>query len=281
MEGLEISEVMLSEVLEYTTSARFDSEFFKKSHLRDDKKILSKHSKKLSEVTEKIDVGFVGSMTSHYREDGVVLLQTKNVGSFFVLSDDTVKITPSFHAELKKSQIAFEDILIARSGSFGKAAIYLEEPSINSSDIIIIRANREEINPYFLTAFLNSALGINQMIRFASGGLQGHVNLTILEELRVPVLGGEFQETIGITLQSAFESLQKSKQLYAKAEALLLKSLGLENFSPSNKNTNIKSFKDSFATTGRLDAEYYQPKYEEIIAHIKAQPNLMPNCPSW
>jgi len=34
---------------------------------------------------------------------------------------------------------------------------------------------------------------------------------------------------------------------------------------------NIKSFKDSFAATGRLDAEYYQPKYEQVMAHIAAQ----------
>jgi very-short-patch-repair endonuclease len=34
-------------------------------------------------------------------------------------------------------------------------------------------------------------------------------------------------------------------------------------------NYNIKSFKESFSTTGRLDAEYYQPKYEEYIQLIK------------
>jgi restriction endonuclease S subunit len=31
------------------------------------------------------------------------------------------------------------------------------------------------------------------------------------------------------------------------------------------KNKNIKSFKESFGTTGRLDAEYYQQKYEFVI----------------
>lgn len=31
---------------------------------------------------------------------------------------------------------------------------------------------------------------------------------------------------------------------------------------------NIKSFKDSFVATGRLDAEYYQPKYEAYQAHV-------------
>jgi restriction endonuclease S subunit len=35
------------------------------------------------------------------------------------------------------------------------------------------------------------------------------------------------------------------------------------------KNKNIKSFKESFGTTGRLDAEYYQQKYEFVIEHLQ------------
>lgn len=39
------------------------------------------------------------------------------------------------------------------------------------------------------------------------------------------------------------------------------------------ENLNVKSFKDSFGTTGRLDAEYYQKKYEVVIAKIKSYKN--------
>lgn len=37
----------------------------------------------------------------------------------------------------------------------------------------------------------------------------------------------------------------------------------------SGENKNIKSFKESFGTTGRLDAEYYQQKYEFMIDLIQ------------
>lgn len=36
-----------------------------------------------------------------------------------------------------------------------------------------------------------------------------------------------------------------------------------------NINTNTKSFKESFLATGRLDAEYYQPKYDSYLELIK------------
>lgn len=41
----------------------------------------------------------------------------------------------------------------------------------------------------------------------------------------------------------------------------------------ANKNVNVKSFKDSFGVTGRLDAEYYQKKYEVVIEKIKSYKN--------
>ncbi|QSS96337.1 restriction endonuclease subunit S [Psychroflexus sp. ALD_RP9] len=269
MEGLEISEVLYSEMLGHSISTRIDAEFFKKEYLIEDDIIENYGSKKLVSITDKIDVGFVGSMTSHYRESGIVLIQTKNISSFLLDLNSTIKITEDFHKSLQKSQINYQDILIARSGSFGKASIYLETETINSSDIIIIKANETFINPYFLTAFLNSIYGVNQMIRFASGGLQGHVNLTILEELKVPTLSEIFQESIGLLISTSYDCQKKSKRKYKQAESLLLNEIGLQNFTPSSEGINVKTLSNSFWETGRLDAEYYQPKYEEYENLIK------------
>lgn len=250
-----------------------DAEYFKKEYLHEDKLLSKKVCKSLVNVTKKIDVGFVGSMTSFYRESGITLLQTKNINSFFLAdsNSETIKITERFHNELKKSQINYKDILIARSGSFGKASIYLEKNIINSSDIIIIAANEDVINPFYLTAFLNSQLGVNQMIRFASGGLQGHVNLTIIEELEVPILEKGFQKRIEDLVQLSYSFKTQSFQKYQEVENLLLETIGLNNFQPCTDPVNVKSFKDSFMVTGRLDAEYYQKKYEEVVNHITTQ----------
>ncbi len=264
MEGLEFSEVMLSAVNQITISYRLDAEFFQKEYLRGDRTLGSFKTKNLLAVTSRIDVGFVGSMTQHYRDEGVPLIQTKNIAEFFVSDSEIVKITSDFHTTLQKSKVSFEDILIARSGSFGKAAIFMKTEEMNSSDIIIIKAKNDVVNPYYLTAFLNSKLGVNQMIRFASGGLQGHVNLTILEELKVPLLGEVFQQKIEGLVKSSATKIDAANLAYRQAETLLLDTLGMADFSPDTETVNIKSFKDSFAATGRLDAEYYQPKYDYL-----------------
>ena len=46
--------------------------------------------------------------------------------------------------------------------------------------------------------------------------------------------------------------------------------LGLENFKPSTKNIAVKNFSQSFSLSGRLDAEFYQPKYDDIEEKISA-----------
>ncbi|MDR2193238.1 MAG: restriction endonuclease subunit S, partial [Treponema sp.] len=43
---------------------------------------------------------------------------------------------------------------------------------------------------------------------------------------------------------------------------------GLQDFQPSRENKAVKTLKESFLATGRLDAEYYQPKYEDYARLI-------------
>ena len=83
--------------------------------------------------------------------------------------------------------------------------------------------------------------------------------------------------------------MQQFQSLYCKAEDLLLEALGLRGTiptcrtnaslsdgsllssetTPTTTNHSIKNFSESFLATGRLDAEYYQPKYEEMENLIK------------
>ena len=272
MKGLEVSEVRFSEVLKADDSFRTDAEFFSKKDLILIEQLQRLNFRKLKDVVNKIDVGFVGTMKNHYTEsqNDPILLQTKNINEFTVGLDDVLHIDSDFHHELNKSQIHKGNVLIARSGSFGKASIWLEDYVVNSSDIIIVECSKE-INPYYVVAFLNSEFGKTQLFRFASGGLQGHVNLTILENLIIPLLSSDFQSQIASFVKSAHTKLVESKSLYAQAEDTLLCELGLKDWQPKTESVSIKTFSD-FASSGRLDAEFYQQKYDELEGKIKSVP---------
>jgi hypothetical protein len=57
--------------------------------------------------------------------------------------------------------------------------------------------------------------------------------------------------------------------LRAEAESLLLDELGLTDWQPSDENVAVKSFAESFGSTSRVDAEYYQPKYDQASAKLR------------
>ena len=264
-----MSEVNLSAVEIADLSVRIDSEFFKKDDLRRLRDLERMLHASLKPLTRKIDVGYVGAMTAEYTADNTEpkLLQTRNIDEFIPNDNDLIHINRSFHDELKKSRIHTNDILIARSGSFGNAAIWLDKETVNSSDIIIIEADAEQIEPCYLVAFLNSKYGRFQLERYASGAVQEHVNLTILENLKIALLSDGVQNRISAAVHDAYNMLMQSRKAYCDAGCALLKELGFANWRPEDGGVSTKPFSEVSAT-GRIDAEYFQPKFDELMKRL-------------
>ncbi len=247
---------------------RLDAEFFRPEFISNDK-ILSKIlGVSLSHIAKRIDVGHVGPMVKHYREDGILLLQTQNVKEFFLDLNHMIKITPAFHAHLSKSKVGKGDILIARSGSFGSACVYLEDDTVNSADIIIVEIDKSKgIDPLFLVAFMNSSLGSTQLIRFASGGVQGHVNLTILERFKIPILKISSQREIASLVNRSYLQLKSSGENFLFAQKLLVSDLGLESFKSERPVGYTTSFSE-LEMSLRSDAQHYQPRFSRLVTHL-------------
>ena len=91
----------------------------------------------------------------------------------------------------------------------------------------------------------------------------------MIRNFLIPEFSETFQNEIEILLLNSEETTSKSQNLYVEAENLLLSEIGLSDFEPSQEAVNIKSFSESFGTSGRLDAEYYQVKYDELEENIK------------
>lgn len=261
--------IINSDELEGTT--RIEAEYYQPRFLEFKDK-LSKNStanKTLLQLCEKIDVGFVGPMAHAYTTKGVPLLQTQNVKEFVLDITDLTYIQEWFHHLLEKSQLVSGDILIARSGSIGSAALVAESnfQPLNSSDIIIIRP-KSIINRYYLCAYLNSKYGQSQIERFSSGGLQGHINIGSLEMLSVPLFKWDFQTLIANTVIAGMNSFEKANRLYSQAESMLLEELGIKDIDLSHDPCYEVDSADSISVN-RIDAEYFQPRYDRVIEAIK------------
>ena len=255
------SEVNFSDIS--NSYGRLDSEYYRPEYLESEQVLSNFEIYKLKEIAKKIDVGFVGTMKRYYCENGVPLIQTQNIKEYFLNMNDFIQITPEFHAKLLKSQIHKGDLLIARSGSYGKTSIYLENEIVNSSDIIIIKIDENIINPFYVLAFLNSKNGSAQLIRFSSGGLQGHVNLTILEDFKVPKINIEFQNNIASIVLKSYELIKLSQSLYTQAQEMLERELGLDKL-VFDRLLSYEARLSEVVGNNRADADYYQVKYRQL-----------------
>jgi restriction endonuclease S subunit len=269
---LDCSVVHFNQITSNGTNRRIDSEFFSKRFIENEN-ILEKSlyaKKSILDITTKIDVGYVSSMVHEYVDSGVPLLQTQNIHQFFVDYLDSKYISPEFNASLHKSQVFPGDCLIARSGSIGNTALVLEDDPkpLNSADIIIVRADDRKVTNGYLAAFLNSKIGRLQVERHTSGGVQGHINLKSIERVVVPLISKDLQVTINSTVRNGMSLYHKASEMLGSAELLLMKASGLVDWQPLEPLTYTRQASETFAAR-RLDAEYYQPKYEALLDRIR------------
>ena len=114
----------------------------------------------LSEVAD-LTVGFVGTMASHYTDNGVLFLRSTNIEPFNIKMDDVKYISPEFNETIKKSQLNPDDVVIVRTGKPGACTVIPQKTEPwNCSDLVIIHPNKEKINPHFLASYINLASGV-------------------------------------------------------------------------------------------------------------------------
>ncbi|MFZ2726105.1 MAG: restriction endonuclease subunit S, partial [Methylococcaceae bacterium] len=273
LDRLEISIIRKSEVFTPFFNERCDSEFFQKFYDNLYKNILSKDYNFLGDIAFITDGEHGNAKTS---ETGYSKYYgARNVLSG-ILNDNNVEyITKEHHEKLKKSSLKPRDVLISCVGAnIGYAAIVPDDIGIANivRNVVLIRsANDNFINEY-IHIYLCSNYGKNLYIRMNTGNAQPLVSLDYIKTIPVFRASINFQVEIRRITTLSLNTLEQSKSTYTQAENLLLNALGMADFSPSTENVNIKSFKDSFLATGRLDAEYYQPKYEEVMTQIKQLP---------
>lgn len=210
-------------------------------------------------------------------KSGVILLKTNdirnnvltnsNLESFFYIDEKTDEA-------MKYTRLQAEDVLInivgATTDVIGRAAIVAKDfPTANITQAMaFLRIIDNQFNPYFLFSFLCGKFGNKQVRRIARPTGQYNLNLQEVSSFKVPVVTPTFQTQIENVVKAAHGKLEQSKRLYAEAESLLLNELGLRDWQPTEENTAVKSFKESFLASGRLDAEFYQPHFQRALAII-------------
>jgi type I restriction enzyme M protein len=272
LNGLEVTELKLSEVLQDNDVFRIDGDYFKKVYIANERTLKSLKWSYLQKASNSIKSFGAYSLCNEieYLDEGIPFLRGQNIKDGTVIFSDCLFINEEANQLLWKSEVKPRMVLLTMSGSVGESAVALEEwnyPINSNQDIAKITAG-SNLNPFYLSAFLNCRFGKLQMRRLPVGSVQQHTFIWQLEKIIVPMFSDSFQLQIEKIFRAAHEELEQSHNLYAEAESLLLDELGLKGWQNSDESIAIKSFANSFGRSGRLDAEYYQPKYAQALTKL-------------
>lgn len=168
------------------------------------------------------------------------------------------------------------DVLFNRTNSFewvGRTGVYY--PTSNNEErtfaSYLVRFNpmQETILPEYLCAFLNSRHGVWDIKRRARQSInQTNVNPEEVKEIDIPLLRMDIQLKIQEYFKSANVLRLQSRLAYDEANQHLNQLLGIDNFVLTDGTITEKKYTD-FVSSTRLDAEYYQPKYDELFDKLK------------
>ena len=184
------------------------------------------------------------------------------------------------YAELNDNQIAAfklkdRDVLFNRTNSkafVGRTGIFRkfsDEDIVFASYLVRVNPDPKIVTPEYLTAFLNTKYGIIDIKRRARHSVnQSNVNLEEVKRIEIPLLCNQLQNGITLSFNKAFDLIQASEVVYHQAQTLLLAELGLADWQPKHQLTFVKNFSDT-EDAERIDADYFQPKYDEIVNAIK------------
>jgi restriction endonuclease S subunit len=163
------------------------------------------------------------------------------------------------------------DVVVTKVGFLGYSTVLTNEYDkyIYKREITrICPIDKEYLNPYYLSTFFNTDHGRKQALRFSSGMTRDRVLIENQKLFIIPIKGEKFQSIIEKTVKEAYHQKEKSNSYIDKAKNIMLLELGLIDYSPKHTLSYVQNYLD-VQKAERMDAEYFQPKYEEIERAIK------------
>lgn len=151
----------------------------------------------LSYLARDVVVGIVVTPAAWYVEiEGVAALRGLNVRPGRIDTSDLVLISPEGDALHSKSRLRAGDVVVVRTGQAGAAAVVTDKyDGFNCIDLVIVRTG-PQLDPNYLSYFLNSDHTRNRVSEYAVGSIQSHFNVGAMKRVPVPAIPVEEQRKV-------------------------------------------------------------------------------------
>lgn len=173
-----------------------------------------------------VDGPFGSSLkTSDYVDEGVPVLQGKNITGNRFKFFDVRYITEKKAESIKRSTVKVGDHLLVKIGSIGYSAIiddlYGHDFAIIPANLAKITPNKEVIDSRYLHRYLTSDSAIRYFQKIASKTAQPALSLSKIKALEIPLPPLAEQRRIAAILDQADKLRQKRQQAIEKLDQLL------------------------------------------------------------
>ncbi|MBN2267249.1 MAG: hypothetical protein JW725_02810 [Candidatus Babeliaceae bacterium] len=174
-----------------------------------------------------------------------------------------------FAQEFKKNRIVKDSVLCTIKRRICKAYPFLEAPlaPMTMNQDVAFLIPKQSMDPAYLATYLCCKVGQLFADRQKTEQMNPYISVANLCQVPIAVLSGVFQKLIRSLFERSLSFNHKSSEAYKAAEINLLRELDLLNWKPKHRLSFIKKYSDMQASS-RIDAEYFQPKYEEVIERI-------------
>lgn len=274
MDGLNIVEISFFSLRNENPTFRIDSNFFDKIVLQSLSKIQS-HDHFYIKRENIVNGPFGSTITtdSHLENGFIPLVRSININQGFYINDnDLVYISEKDNAIIKHSQLNTDDIILSRVGSIGffaRVDAKMGTCNISSNNIGIKLGDYPQNLRHYILSFLNTQTAFGLTVRRASGNVQPKLTVDEICRIAIPSFSSIFYDEISLLILESEKYRNFAYEYDKAAHDLLSNILGLNSMNPSEQSIKITSIKESFCISDRLDAEYYQPKYDDYLSSLQ------------
>ena len=272
LKGLEVTEVNVKDI---DFSDRIDAEYFSRVDLQIQSKLRQKGASELRDFCDFVASAFYPAATQLYEIGDTPFVRCVDCISHPIIThdqDDAFEKIPRAFVEENKgvSFLGRNDIVLTKVGTPCFASLIGEHEYVALSRTVMGLQSVHDIDPRYLMVFLRSRYGFAQLMRQRELTIQYQLTLERVKRILVYRPDAKVEKAICSLVDRYQEIVSQSRRTYQEAEDLLCNELGFANWNHTHGGVSTKPFSE-VASVGRIDAEYFQPKFDEIEARIRTR----------
>lgn len=253
------------------TKDRLDSRFYEPRFLEVERLLDSFHRQSTFERlrSESTPISY-GVIKPEFVDDGVALIRNTDFDAPTVNVSKLVRIPCEQNEQFKRSKVEEGDLLVTIGGYVGTAAVVPESlvgSNINQH-VARVALSSNKADAFFYWAFVESPSGSRLLDRWVSGTAQPGIRLTDLKHLEIPWPELSVQSAIGNKVR---KSIRLRDYATHHAEDVRQQLHDLLGDLPQTRDGERRGWHVGAASMEkRLDAEFYLPDYERLIAQMRS-----------